>query len=172
MEKNILDFINSTKVKNIMPAFTVLQGDLKNFKDKSLQTNTGIYFLYCDIIGHVTYIGKTERGFSSRFERHIGRSEGKIYDKNQISKNWDYFAEWVKDTKYSYRNKCKYICIDFGEQVTSKQLKRLETRAIHEFYPLINDDTFDEGEIIFEEIKENITRKMMVEKEDNLFNFI
>lgn len=172
MEQYILDFINSTKFKNIAPEFKILQGDLKNFKDKSLQNNKGIYFLYCNILGHVSYIGSTEKGFSSRFDRHIGRSEGKIYDKNQISKNWDYVAEWVKDTKYDYRNKGKYICVNFEGEITKKQLQRLETRAVHELWPLINDDTFDEGEIIFEKIKEDVTKKMLAEKENSLFNFV
>jgi hypothetical protein len=171
MEQEIFNFINSTKFKNIVPKFKILQGELKNFKDKQLENNKGIYFLYCNTLGYVSYIGLTEKGFSSRFDRHIGRSEGKIYDKNQISKNWDYFAEWVKDTKYNYRNKGKYICVDFQDDITKKQLQRLETRAIHEFYPLINDDTFDEGEVIFEKIKEDITKKMLMETENSLFEF-
>lgn len=140
MNTQIKNFINGPEFGMVFSIpYDIVSGNLINYKSESLKNSKGIYFIHSEELG-VSYIGMTNSGASNRFERHIGRSEGKTY--GTPSKTWDYFYEWCQHTQYSYRHSSKYLFVKFYGDVSVDHLEWLEGVAIHKFQPLINDKSF------------------------------
>ena len=143
MQEKITEFVNDT-FKNIFNIpFSIINGNLNEYKKNKLPNTGGIYFIYCDKLG-LSYIGMTESNVTNRFKAHIGRAdEGKDYDKRNPHKVWDYFHNWCKTENYSLQENSKYIFVSFENNITKKQLEFFESGVIFKFKPLLNSNCFE-----------------------------